>query len=394
MNKEIELKVEDIKDELMSISKNLFDNPETTDTEVYACKLLTDYLIKKGFDVQIDISGHKTGFIATYDTKVKGAAVGITAEYDALEGLGHACGHNIIAASSIGSAVVLKDTLTCGKIVVFGTPGEEGGYNGGSKASYVNDGLFDLIDYSCSIHPGEDTYPTCDYIACRSISIEFFGASSHASFKPWEGCNALDAMINLYNQINALRQQLKPDVRIHGVITHGGDAPNITPNYTKALFYVRAYEKEDAQSVLDKVETIAQASATGAFCTTKVIEIENANDNMLTNNTLDQLFVEEFIQLGETVCQPPKGNGSTDVGNISHVVPTSHPTVKIGPSSLVYHTNDFRDATIKESGIHGMLVATKAIVSVVLKISTNEKLLEQIKQDFKLKKIGKKWDYF
>jgi amidohydrolase len=386
MNQDIINNVENIKKELKFISEELFSNPETTDNEVFACNLLSKYLENQGFEVETDICGHSTGFIASFDTLVPGPNVAITAEYDALEGLGHACGHNLIAASSVGSAVVLKSMLKKGKIIVFGTPGEEGGVNGASKATYVNNGLFADVDYSCSIHPGENTHMTCDFIACRTLEVEFFGKPSHASTNPELGANALDAMINFFNMINAFRQQTKEDVRIHGIITHGGDMPNIIPEYTSALFYLRAYEKSDAADIFDKVVTMAKASAMGAFCDVKTTEVENALDNMLVNNKLDDLFKDEFIALGETIVQTPTGNGSTDVGNISHVVPTSHPTIKIGDSSIIYHTPEFATAASSEFGFEGMLKATKAIVAVVLKIADDEQLLKEIKYEFAVKK--------
>jgi amidohydrolase len=382
MNQNIVNNVESIKNELNNISKQLFLNPETTDNEVFACGLLTDYLRENGFEIEIGIFGHSTGFIATFDTGICGPNVGITAEYDALEGLGHACGHNLIAASSVGSAVVLKKMLKKGKITVFGTPGEEGGFNGASKATYVDNNLFKDIDYSCSIHPGPDTHLTCDFIACRTLEVEFFGTASHAATNPELGANALDAMINFFNMINAFRQQIKDDVRIHGIITHGGDMPNVIPAYTSSLFYIRAHQKNDVNNIFDKVLTIANAAAMGSFCDVVTNEVENALDNMVINNTLDRLFENEFIELGETIIQAPAANGSTDVGNISHVVPTTHPTIKIGDSSIVYHTPGFAKAASSECGFEGMLNATKAIVAVVLKISEDEELLKKIKDEF------------
>lgn len=381
-DQQINEKVDSISSQLIDLSHKIHAQPEVTNSEFFASQLLASYLQSKGFEVTSDICGHSTAFIATYDTQINGPHVAITAEYDALPGLGHACGHNIIGSSSVGSAVILKEIIDCGKITVFGTPGEEGGVNGSSKGSFVREGYLDDVDFSCSIHPSAHTSPTKESIACRVLEIEFFGTPAHAAGSPEHGVNALDALINFYNQINALRQQLTSDVRIHGIILDGGVAPNIIPEYTRARFYVRAKTKEMAADVTKKFKVVGEAAAKGAFASVKITEIQNAVDNLIPNRPLDNIFISKLKALGEVIINNPGSFGSTDVGNISQVVPTVHPTCKIGPDSLVGHTADFCTSARAKSGDQGLIVATKAIASSCYQVFTDPDLLKAIKLEF------------
>lgn len=389
-DKELYAKVDALAPELLELSHQIHSKPEITNTEYFACELLSTYLKEKGFTVKTDVCNHPTAFVATYDTNKVGPHLGITAEYDALPGLGHACGHNIMGASSVGAGVVLQDVLTCGKLTVFGTPGEEGGVNGSSKGSFVRDGYLQDVDFSISVHPSSKTQTSSKSIACRVFEVEFFGKPAHAAGSPEDGINALDALINFYNQINALRQQLKDDVRIHGIITDGGQAPNIIPDYTKARFYLRAKTKTTVIDVVEKFTVIAEAAAAGAFATVKVTEIQNAVDNLVPNKRLDQVFYEKFTDLGEDVSKPldSEGAGSTDVGNISQVVPTVHPTVKIGPDDLVGHTEEFAACARAESGDRGLIIAAKAMVASSYQVYNQPELLTAIIAEFTAKFSG------
>lgn len=374
--------VEAAKFEFIELSHCIHQHPEVTDNEHYSCNLLSTYLSSKGFEVETDVCGHQTAFIASYDTGVPGPHVALTAEYDALPGIGHGCGHNIIGASSVGSAVILKDTLNCGRITVLGTPGEEGGPNGSSKASFVKHGYLDDVDFSASIHPAVKTQLSSTSLACRVFEVEYFGQTAHAAGSPDQGINALDALINFYNQINALRQQLTDDIRIHGVILDGGLAPNVIPDYTRARFFVRAKTKQRAENTSQKFKAIAKAAADGAFATHKVTEIQNPVDDLIPNRQLDNIFKQKFELLGLKVEEKTSGIGSTDVGNISQVVPTVHPTVKIGGTEIVGHTVEFAAAAKSEEGDRGLINAVKVLVASSYQVFNDEQLLTDIKTEF------------
>lgn len=377
-------KVEELKEEIIKLSHEVHAHPETTSTEHFACELLSKYLKRKGFEVKVDVAGHDTAFTAIYDTGVPGPNVAITAEYDALPGIGHGCGHNIIGASSVGAAVALKETLSLGKVTLLGTPGEEGGPNGSSKGSFVREGYLDNVDFSLSIHPSNENRLTSTSLACRVLEVEYFGQTAHAAGSPEKGINALDALINFYNQINALRQQLTDDIRIHGVILDGGLAPNVIPDYTRARFFVRSKSKKRAEETVEKFKIIAKAASDGAFTTHKVTEIQNAVDNIVPNKRLDRVVADSFELLGLELTEVEKGIGSSDVGNISQVVPTVHPNIKIGPSKLVGHTTEFAACARAKSGDTGLIQATKSIVLTVHDVFNSPELLHEIKEEFAL----------
>lgn len=246
--KTIEESIERNKEKYIETSHDIHANPEIGNQEFYASRTLSLLLGSAGFQLQHNIAGHETGFIARKSSGKQGPAIAFLAEYDALPGLGHACGHNLIGTISVAAAIALSETLEeiGGEVVVFGTPAEEGGPNGSAKSSYVKAGLFKDIDAALMIHPSGKTATTSPSLAVDPLDFHFYGKQLTPQPSPEEGINALDAVIQLYNGINALRQQLPSDVRIHGVITEGGKAPNIIPDYAakKVLHPCKEREKD------------------------------------------------------------------------------------------------------------------------------------------------------
>ena len=240
------------RDQLIQIADTIHANPELGFQEFKAASLLTGVLEEDGFSVERGVAGMETAFIATLRGQGDEPVVAFLAEYDALPGLGHACGHNIIAAAAVGAGLALGTVLPdlAGTIQVIGTPAEEGG---GGKVIMVDAGIFDGVDAAMMIHPSGRNLLGRGALTAYPVTLEFYGRPAHAAAKPDEGINALETMILTYNGINALRQHLRDDVRIHGIITHGGDAPNIVPEYTKAEFIVRAADTPYAMEVLGKV---------------------------------------------------------------------------------------------------------------------------------------------
>lgn len=242
--------IESRKAEYLKISHSIHENPEIGNEEYFASKLLSDLLEAEGFTVERGVAGHETAFLARKKSSVKsGPSVAFLAEYDALPGLGHACGHNIIGTASTAAAIALGRQIDeiGGEVVVLGTPAEEGGPNGSAKGSFVKHGLLEGIDAALMVHPSNATRITGNSLAVDPLDFEFIGKPAHAAAAPHQGINALDAVIQLFNSINALRQHVTDDVKIHGIITHGGDAPNIVPHYAKARFYIRAATRKNAQ---------------------------------------------------------------------------------------------------------------------------------------------------
>ncbi|AWB43508.1 amidohydrolase [Paenibacillus sp. CAA11] len=364
----------------------IHERPEIGNQEYYASQLLTELLEKEGFEVTRNVAGHETGFVARKASSKPGPKIGYLAEYDALPGLGHACGHNLIGTISVAAAIALSKVTEAagGDVYVFGTPAEEGGPNGSAKGSFAREGLFEGIDAALMIHGSGETRLTSPSLAVDPLDFHFYGKAAHASGSPDQGINALDAVILLYNGINALRQQLPQDVRIHGIITHGGDAPNIIPEYASARFFIRASTWERTEAISAKVRSIAEAAALATGSTVKIERFQNEIKDIVINRPLDEVVGRELELLGETlVHEERKGLGSTDAGNVSHVIPTTHEYIKIGPDDLVAHTAEFREAAASQRGDEALIIGAKALALAGLQLIVQPELLEKVKEDFK-----------
>lgn len=366
-------------------SQEIHAKPEIGNEEVYASAKHVRLLEHAGFEVTTAVAGHETSFYAIKDSGKAGPTIAYLAEYDALPGLGHACGHNIIGTTSVAAGIALAEALpeTGGRVVVLGTPAEEGGPNGSAKGSFVRHGYLKDVDVALMIHPSGKTTTTGESLAVDPLDFHFYGKPAHASGSPEQGINALDAVIQLFNGINALRQQLHSDVRIHGIITHGGDAPNIIPEYASARFYIRAESWQKTVETSDKVRNIAEGAALATGATVKIERFQNEVKDLVLNSVLDETLHAELEALGEVVhTEKRKGKGSTDAGNISYVVPTAHPYIKIGPDDLIAHTAEFREAAKSELGDQALITGAKALASTGYRLLTDAELLHRVKKEF------------
>ncbi|MGL4373172.1 MAG: M20 family metallopeptidase [Turicibacter sp.] len=367
------------------MSHAIHERPELGNQEYYACEQLTTLLKEEGFEVKIGIAGHETGFVAYKKGVKKGPVIGFLVEYDALKGLGHACGHNLIALMSMSSGVALSKVIDelGGEVRLFGCPAEEGGENGNAKESYVRHHVFEGVDVCMMIHPFDETAVTGESLAIKKVSFEFFGRPSHAASAPELGINALDAMILFFNGINALRQQVTPDVKIHGIITQGGDAPNIIPHYTKASFYIRANTSSHCDEISEKVINIGEGAALATGCTFKCDHHLNRVKELLRCPSFDELYVEEAKALGlEVKTEQVKSIGSTDAGNVSLIIPTIHPTIKICESGVAIHTQQFKEAADSEEGYEAMIKGGKILARIGLRLICDENQLKVITEEF------------
>lgn len=368
-------------------SQEIHANPEIGNKEVYASAKHVALLEQAGFDVTTAVAGHETSFYAVKDSGKEGPTIAYLAEYDALPVIGHACGHNIIGTTSVAAGIALAEAIpeTGGRVVILGTPAEEGGPNGSTKGSFVRHGYLDEVDVALMIHPSGKTTTTADSLAVDPLDFHFYGKAAHASSSPYLGINALDAVIQLFNGINALRQQLPSDVRIHGIITHGGDAPNIIPEYASARFYVRATSWQKTVEVSDKVRNIAEGAALATGATVEIERFQNEVKDLVLNSVLDNILEEELSALGEVVhTEKPISIGSTDAGNISYAVPTAHPYIKIGPDDLIAHTIEFRDAAKSELGDQALITGAKALASTGYRLLSDAELLHRVRQQFEV----------
>lgn len=387
-NEEIGRFIDLNKESYIKTSHEIHENPEIGNEEVFASFKLISLLEAAGFSVRKDIAGHATGFVAE-KRRGEGPTVAFLAEYDALPGLGHACGHNIIGTTSVSAAIALSEQLeqTGGRVVVLGTPAEEGGDNGSAKGSFVREGFLEGIDAALILHPANQTKPSSHSLAVDPVDYVFHGKPAHASGAPEQGVNALDAVIQLFNGINALRQHLTDDVRIHGIIPDGGEAPNIVPAYARARFYIRANTRPKTDVVREKVDQIAQGAALATGARLEIIEFQNKVDDLILNDTLNDVFKEVFQELGEEIVEKgSNGIGSTDTGNISQVVPTIHPYIKIGPQDIIPHTVPFREAAASERGDEALVVGAKGLAQIGYRLLTEPAILEQAKAELRERK--------
>ncbi|PPA70579.1 M20 family metallopeptidase [Jeotgalibacillus proteolyticus] len=378
--------IESRKEGYIRTSHSIHARPEIGNEEFYAQQHLTNHLISEGFKVEKGVAGHETAFYAVKESGRPGPAIAFLAEYDALPGLGHACGHNIIGTASIAAAISVASVIDSlgGKVIVLGTPAEEGGPNGSAKGSFVKHGFLNEVDAALMVHPSYHSGRTTTSLAVDPLDFEFIGKPAHAASSPHQGINALDGVISLFNGVNALRQHVPDDVRIHGIITHGGDAPNIIPEYAKARFYIRAAKRETLNGVTEKVRHIAEGAALATGASLNVIAFQNEVDNLVPTPLFDDIYEEVFTSLGGKVSPEGRnGIGSTDAGNISQVVPTIHPYIQIGSKDLVLHTDAFREAAKSEGGDRGLLLGAKSLALTALELYTNQDKLKEIQEQFK-----------
>jgi len=374
--------IEARRDELGELSLKIHSNPELGFQEVKAADWLTRYLEENGFSVERGICQLPTAFKASYG---KGEPfIAILAEYDALRDFGHACGHNIIATSAVGAGVASRAAVDRlgGSILVIGTPAEE---LYGGKIIMANRGAFNSLDVAMMVHPGTSDYATIETLACQTLDIEFFGKAAHAAAGPEKGINALEAMLLSFAAINSLRQHIRSTARVHGIITDGGEAANIVPAHSAGNFIVRAMDMDYLEELKEKVLNcfIGAATATGAQLKYKWDEVCYAP--MRNNMALAQLFAENMGSLGRSVSLASSGNGfaSTDMGNVSQLVPGIHPFVAIADEEVQVHSPEFASAAISDRGVKGMLDAAKAMAMTVVDLIASPEILSKVKEEFK-----------
>ena len=367
-------------DRLWKLSLALFNDPETAFKEFHACKLLSETLQSLGYNVQGNIGGLETAFQATYGS-AKYPRIAILAEYDALVGLGHACGHNLIASAAVGAAMALAalQPRLNGQIEIIGTPAEEGG---GGKILLAQAGIFEGIDAAMMFHPASKNMVLRPSLASSRLKLEFFGKASHAAAAPEEGINALDALILTFNNIQALRPTLSPKDRIAGIIKNGGEAANIIPAYTCADFSIRSLATKRRDVLVEKVINCAQSGAQAIGCHLEYT-VTAGYKEIIPNHVLAELFISNLEILGRQVSEPDPNErmGSTDMGDVSHLVPAIHPYLAMTPENIAAHTLEFKEYCISEAGKAAALDAAKAMAMTCVDLLNNPGLIESARQE-------------
>lgn len=366
--------------ELIDLSLLIHANPETALQEEKASAWLCDYLQSQGFQVERGICGLPTAFRATAGRGEP--RVAFLAEYDALPGVGHGCGHNIIAVSAVAAGLGARRAIdsTGGSVSVIGTPAEEAV---GGKVLMARQGAFDDLDAAMLAHPGSRDTVYSRALACASLEVEYFGKESHAAARPEAGVNALDALVLAYNAVAALRQHIRSSARVHGVITDGGQAANVVPDHSAGSFMVRAEDDAYLEELKAKVIACFEAGARASGARLEHRWSENQLAAMRTNRSLADAFRANLAGLGrQTSDRASRAMGSTDMGNVSALVPAIHPTIAVAPPKVSVHTREFAACAASEEGHRGLMDAARAMAMTAIDVLIDADLRRRMKEEF------------
>lgn len=372
----------EIFEELKELNNYLFENPELGSKEFKARDKHCEILSKYGFFIEKGYCGIETAFLANYAGENPGPRIAYLAEYDVLPEIGHGCGHNLLGVTSSAAGILLREFVNIygGEVLVIGTPAEE---TDGAKVAMVKAGAFDNIDVAMIVHPtsGNLHLRSSSSQAMEALQFTFRGKTAHAAGSPHLGINALDAIITLFNTINALRQQILPTDRVHGIITKGGEAANIIPDLAIANFYVRSRNKKELDILLEKVLNCAKGAAISSGTKLEIENYETSFLDLVTNKTLMNLYEESLKDIGITEMEDSEESGSTDAGDVSHVCATIHPYLPLY-KEVTSHSRELAECTIESGAYKGMEEAVLALTLTGIKLLKNEKILDKIKLEF------------
>ena len=387
LKKQVISEVDRRRDELIALSLKLHANPEIAFQEEKAAAWLADYLEGEGFALERGICKIATAFRASYGWGEP--RVAILAEYDALPGVGHGCGHNIIGTASTAAGLAAKSVVdeTGGTVLVIGTPAEEAA---GGKVYMADRGAFEGLTFAMMAHPGNRDVAVGYTLACLELNVEFHGRAAHAAARPEAGLNALDAMIASFVNIGLLRQQLRDAARIHGIITDGGQAVNVIPHHTAASLLIRAEDDVYLDEALkEKVLACFRAAAEATGCRLEHRWGEESRYKaMRSNHALAETYRTNIEGLGRKVMEPEsrRSMGSTDMGNVSAIVPAIHPSITVAPPDIPIHTVEFREMAASEAGHKALLDSAKALAMTAVDVLTDADLRERMEREFDLSK--------
>lgn len=375
--------LKELRGQTHDLSLDLHRNPELALHENYAAGRLKTWLGAEGFQVESPVAGMDTAFVARVGTGDR-PRIAYLLEYDALPEIGHACGHNLIAAGGLAAATALHRALPepSGTLIVIGTPAEEGG---GGKITELDAGVFEGIDAALMFHPGDRTWPWRHATSVAHLSVKFHGKAAHAAGKPEDGRNALSAMLQFFSSVDALRQHVPESARLHGIITHGGAAPNIIPDYTEAAYLARALTQETVHELVERITACAEGAALATGTTTEVTHEAPLYAERKNNKTMATRVAEYLREAGEEVEQPvlKGGTGSSDIGNVSLTLPTIHPYLQIVPRGTPGHSVAFRDAAGSSEALEAMHRMAEALALTGADLLLDPDMVEQAWQEFR-----------
>lgn len=372
-------------DRFKKLNEELYANPELGRAEFKSSKAHRELLSELGFQVTEGICNMETAYLASFKGKKEGPRIAYLTEYDALPGIGHGCGHNILGTASIAAGTLLKKyaALYGGEVLVVGCPAEE---TSGGKVQMCREGFFDDIDVAIMAHPiSGNHYRSGSSQAIEPLQFIFRGKTAHAAGAPHEGINALDGVLNLFVGVNALRQQIISTARIHGVISEGGKAANIIPDLAIADFYVRAPEVGYLKELVERVKNCARGAALASGTELEIGNYESSFANLVTNRTLSSVYEKNLRALGVETILDKEGMGSTDAGDVSHICPTIHPYFPISKEKVISHSVEFAKCSVGDEAYEGMRTSAMAMALTGIEILTDRELLNRIKSEFSRK---------
>lgn len=384
LKKDVCSAVDDHRAELLALSHAIHGEPELALEEFKAAARLTAAVESHDIKVQREAFGLATGYAAEFG-KASGPTVAILSEYDALPGIGHACGHNIIATSGYGAAMALAklNGRLPGRVRYLGTPAEE---RFGGKEIMARNGAFDGVDAAMMIHPSNENLVTMPCIAIAEVEAIYHGRSAHASAMPYRGLNALDAVVTAYQAIAQLRQHIRNTDRIHGIITEGGLAPNIVPERAACRFYVRAADAHELAPLKMRVQKCFEAGALATGCKLEALWGDTDYLDMKTNWPMAGLYETNAMKLGREFFPvkdlPPGYAGSTDMGNVSHRVPSIHPMIGIAPPGVVIHNPEFTRYAASDKGDAAVIDGAKSMAMTALDLLYDAAKMANVRADF------------
>ncbi len=376
--------VDRLAQELVDASHAIHDDPELNFEEHHAHDRLVTALERHGLAVEAHAYGLETAFVARAGTG-NGPTIAVLCEYDALPEIGHACGHNIIATSGLGAGLALAALADefGGRVLILGTPAEEGG---GGKVYMADGGAFVGVDAAMMVHPAGADLTRMNTIAIHELFVQYDGQAAHAAAAPWKGRNALDAAVLGYNNIAALRQHIEPTERIHGIFTKAGDKPNIVPSHTEANWYVRSPTAVTLEALKPRVLSCLHAGAAAAGCEMHHQWAPVAYSDMIDNADMLSRYCEHAKDFGRDVQSPDAGAapvvGSTDMGNVSYIVPSIHPMIAVAPHNVSIHTPEFAAYAVSKVGDQAVVDGAKLLARVGMDLWQNSTLLASATQQF------------
>ena len=381
--KSISERVDVLRDEARQIAHEIHEHPELGNEEFHSVELLTEFIMKHGFSVATGQCDMPTAFIGTYKGDKPGPVIGFLAEYDALRGMGHACGHNMIGTLACVAAIALKDAVDeyGGEIRVIGAPAEE---TMGGKCALAEAGYYDDLAVAIMGHPASVHAASGNMMAIDSQKFEFFGKAAHAAASPDKGINALNAVLFTFRSIDALRQHTVDSARVHGIIRDGGQAANIVPDYASCEFYIRAEDSKYCLEFSDRVKNCARAAALATGAELKITNFEGFYDNLATNETLSKRNIEHTYEFGVTQeITKREHTGSSDIGNVSYRCPCIHQWFDVvGDPNVPLHTEELCAGADSDYGYEQMFIVAKAFVATAEDVLTQPEFLAEIRAEF------------